>query len=256
MNAAEADLNRTVARVPSCRNVFSTELGWMAMAGTGNALGRLVFGYPTAADAERALGPRWLEASRFTAWNCPLQRRLQRYAAGQTVEFDDVLVDLLPFAGRMNRGQPTGGRKHGEIGWPGGVFPGQVSRTPLTDFARRVMQALRRVRYGQVTTYGALAAEAGSPKASRAVGNLMAANAVPLVLPCHRVLCASHRIGNYSAPGGTATKRFLLDFESRRCKCSRVGNRPGARPWQEISRNALASGSCFNASKPGLAPCG
>ncbi|MDY0169709.1 MAG: methylated-DNA--[protein]-cysteine S-methyltransferase [Thermoguttaceae bacterium] len=161
------------------RTVFSTELGWMAIVGTGDVLQRLVFGYPTAKEAEEALGTDWLAQSRLAAWNDSLQRRLQDYAAGQCVEFDDIPVEM----------------------------------DGLTDFGRRVFLALRRVRYGQTTTYAALAAAAGSPRAARAVGNLMARNSIPLVLPCHRVVCSGKRIGNYSAPGGAAMKRQLLEME-------------------------------------------
>jgi methylated-DNA-[protein]-cysteine S-methyltransferase len=63
-------------------------------------------------------------------------------------------------------------------------------------------------------TYGELAAKAGYPGAARAVGNCMAANRIPLLIPCHRVVCAGGRLGSYSAPGGTVTKRRLLALEA------------------------------------------
>lgn len=163
------------------RVVFATELGWMALVGTGELLGRLVFGYSSAEDAEQALGSDWLEHSRAASWNSLLQRRLRDYAAGQYVEFDDVPVTL----------------------------------DNLTGFASKVILALRETRYGHTTTYGSLASQAGSPKAARAVGNLMAANPIPLVVPCHRVVYAGGRIGHYSAPGGAATKQHLLKMERR-----------------------------------------
>ena len=163
------------------RVVFSTELGWMALVGTGEVLGRLVFGYSSAEDAEWALGSDWLERSRAAPWNRPLQRRLRDYAADQCVEFDDV----------------------------------PVAMDDLTSFARKVILALREVRYGHTTTYGELASRVGLPKTARSVGKLMAANPVPLVVPCHRVVYAGGRIGHYSAPGGSATKRRLLQMERR-----------------------------------------
>ena len=161
------------------RTVFSTELGWMAMVGQGDVLKRLVFGYPTAAEAECALGRSWLDGSRSAAWNGPLRKRLQCYCDEECVEFDDIPVQL----------------------------------DGLTDFGRQVFQALRKVRYGQITTYGALAAEAGTPRAARAVGRWMAGNPIPLVIPCHRVVCSNNNIGSYSAPGGAAMKRYLLQME-------------------------------------------
>ncbi len=164
------------------RMVFPTDLGWMAVAGADDVLWRLVFGHRSASAAERALGPHWLERSRSAAWNARLQRLLQQYAAGHYVDLDEVPVE-----------------------WG-----------PSSEFARRVLQALRRLGYGHTTTYAALAAEAGSPRAARAVGNRMAANPVPLVVPCHRVVCCHNNIGAYSAPGGAAMKRRLLDMEQKR----------------------------------------
>ena len=63
-------------------------------------------------------------------------------------------------------------------------------------------------------TYGELAVAAGQPRAARAVGNCMAGNRVPLIIPCHRVVRAGGDIGPYSAAGGSATKRRLLEMEA------------------------------------------
>ena len=67
------------------------------------------------------------------------------------------------------------------------------------------------VHRGEVITYGALAAQAGNPRAVRAVGTACATNPVPIVVPCHRVLPASGRLGNYG--GGPERKRALLALE-------------------------------------------
>ncbi len=83
----------------------------------------------------------------------------------------------------------------------------------LGAFEGRVYGALRRVPAGATTTYGALAAEAGDRRASRAVGVAMARNPWPIVVPCHRVLAAGGRIGGFSAPGGAQTKARLLTIE-------------------------------------------
>ena len=79
------------------------------------------------------------------------------------------------------------------------------------DFTRRVLQATAAIPFGKVTTYGAVAAEAGNPKASRAVGSACARNPIPIVVPCHRVLPGSGGIGNYG--GGPERKRALLELE-------------------------------------------
>jgi len=78
-------------------------------------------------------------------------------------------------------------------------------------FSRAVLNRLARVPYGQVTTYGALAAEAHRPKAARAVGTVMNRNPVPIVLPCHRVVGANGALVGYG--GGLERKEKLLKLE-------------------------------------------
>ena len=79
-------------------------------------------------------------------------------------------------------------------------------------FRRTVLDTLHReVHRGEVVTYGELAQQAGNPRAVRAVGTACATNPVPIVVPCHRVLPASHKLGNYG--GGPERKRVLLTLE-------------------------------------------
>jgi methylated-DNA-[protein]-cysteine S-methyltransferase len=79
-------------------------------------------------------------------------------------------------------------------------------------FRRAVLETLHReVHRGEVITYGALAAEAGNPRAVRATGSACATNPVPIVVPCHRVLPSTGRLGNYG--GGPERKRALLTLE-------------------------------------------
>ena len=79
-------------------------------------------------------------------------------------------------------------------------------------FRRAVLDTLHReVQRGEVITYGELAREAGNPRAVRAVGTACATNPVPIVVPCHRVLPATHKLGNYG--GGPDRKRALLTLE-------------------------------------------
>ena len=80
-----------------------------------------------------------------------------------------------------------------------------------TPFQRAVVDALRRVPYGEVVTYGELAALAGYPNAHRATGSVCAHNRFPLVVPCHRVVSATG-IGGYGA-SGVEVKRRLLGLE-------------------------------------------
>jgi len=88
-------------------------------------------------------------------------------------------------------------------------LPTDLSRVP--DFQRVVLHELARVPYGEVTTYGTLAARVGKPRAARAVGGAMNRNPIPIVLPCHRVIGASGSLTGYG--GGLDRKRALLKLE-------------------------------------------
>jgi methylated-DNA-[protein]-cysteine S-methyltransferase len=80
-----------------------------------------------------------------------------------------------------------------------------------TAFQRAVVETLRSVRWGEVVTYGELAALSGYPNAQRAAGSVCAHNRFPLVVPCHRVI-AANGIGLYGA-SGVEYKRRLLELE-------------------------------------------
>ena len=80
-----------------------------------------------------------------------------------------------------------------------------------TDLEQRVLATLHRIPRGEVRTYSWLAQQVGRPKAVRAVGNIVAKNAVPYVVPCHRVVPATGGVGNYIF--GSAAKRALLERE-------------------------------------------
>jgi methylated-DNA-[protein]-cysteine S-methyltransferase len=79
------------------------------------------------------------------------------------------------------------------------------------EFGRAVLDELARVPFGEVTTYGALAARAGKPRAARAVGTIMNRNPIPIVLPCHRVVGANGALVGYA--GGLERKQALLRLE-------------------------------------------
>jgi methylated-DNA-[protein]-cysteine S-methyltransferase len=79
-------------------------------------------------------------------------------------------------------------------------------------FGRRVLEATARIPYGSVSTYKQVATEAGNPRASRAAGNALGANPLPIVVPCHRILHSTGGIGGYT--GGLERKRTLLAIET------------------------------------------
>ena len=165
--------------------IFSTDLGYMAMAGDEQMLQWLTIGHKSAAIARKSL----VESIREHApdvhlreqpgWNEKLTQRLIDYAGGFP---DDFLDAEVPY--------------------------------PTQPFAAKVARQCREIPYGQTLSYGELAAKAGSSNAARAVGNTMACNRLPLIIPCHRVLASGGAIGGYSAAGGLTLKQRLLDLET------------------------------------------
>ena len=90
----------------------------------------------------------------------------------------------------------------------------------FTDFERDVYRALARVPYGEAVSYRDLASAAGRPNAYRAVGSAMARNALPVILPCHRVIKNDGRLGYYG--DDPAWKERLLALEGVRVVEGRV----------------------------------
>lgn len=170
--------------------LFPTNLGWMAVAWRGEQISRLTIGHPSAAAAAASLD---LDAVTTDRCGLPplvadLVDRLQRYCDGESVAFDDVPVDL----------------------------------SHLTPFQSKVVRACRKIGRGRTRTYGELAAAAGSPGASRAVGSVMARNRLPIIIPCHRVVASGGSLGGFSAPQGICLKERMLALEGYAPKSARV----------------------------------
>jgi methylated-DNA-[protein]-cysteine S-methyltransferase len=89
----------------------------------------------------------------------------------------------------------------------------------MSDFAARVLSAVRRIPPGRVATYGDVAAAAGRPRAARAVGNIMR-NCRRQDVPCHRVVAAGGKLGGYG--GNLELKRALLRAEGLRVSGSTI----------------------------------
>jgi methylated-DNA-[protein]-cysteine S-methyltransferase len=98
-----------------------------------------------------------------------------------------------------------------------------------TPFQLRVWDVLRRIPFGGTVSYAEVARRVGAPLAARAVGQAVGANPVPIVVPCHRVICSSGALGGFS--GGVETKRWLLRHEIK----SR-GRIPRMDKWDEWDR--------------------
>ncbi|HUA03299.1 MAG TPA: methylated-DNA--[protein]-cysteine S-methyltransferase [Solirubrobacteraceae bacterium] len=83
----------------------------------------------------------------------------------------------------------------------------------VEEFRRRVYAATREIGPGATATYGDIARAIREPRAAQAVGAALAQNPFPIIVPCHRVLAATGALHGFSAPGGIATKRRMLEIE-------------------------------------------
>jgi methylated-DNA-[protein]-cysteine S-methyltransferase len=158
--------------------LFDTALGAFGIAWNGRGLSRLHL--PEADRAATEQGLRGLASpGEMPPWAERVIAEIGRYLEGERVEFASVAIDL----------------------------------TAVGAFREAVYEAVRAVGWGQTTSYGEVARRIGFPWGARAVGQALARNPVPLVVPCHRVLTRDGRIGGFSAYGGTLTKQRLLALE-------------------------------------------
>lgn len=81
----------------------------------------------------------------------------------------------------------------------------------MGPFQQKVLRATKAIPFGKVATYREVATKAGAPRGSRAAGNALGANPIPIVVPCHRVLRTGGGLGGYT--GGLDRKEFLLELE-------------------------------------------
>jgi methylated-DNA-[protein]-cysteine S-methyltransferase len=91
-------------------------------------------------------------------------------------------------------------------------FDVALDRRLMGPFTSRVLAATAAIPYGETSTYAAVAGVAGSPRGSRAAGNALGSNPLPIVIPCHRVLASGGGLGGYT--GGVERKRTLLGIEA------------------------------------------
>ena len=168
--------------VESGYTVFETVAGFAAIGWNMKGIHSFRLPAGTAREGEQSLLRR-LPGTKVAAPPPPVQAVIddaRHYFAGERVDFAGVPVDL------------------------GAQEP----------FFERVYDAVRQLGWGETATYGAIAKmlDAG-PEFARDVGQAMAANPVPLIIPCHRVTAANGRIGGFSAPGGSLSKARMLEIE-------------------------------------------
>ncbi|HVP20236.1 MAG TPA: methylated-DNA--[protein]-cysteine S-methyltransferase [Anaerolineaceae bacterium] len=96
------------------------------------------------------------------------------------------------------------------------VFDFPLDLQGYTSLARKVLDACKDIPFGSIRTNRQLANGLGHPGMARFVGNMMARNPLPLVIPCHRVVGSDGTLHGFGAPGGLATKSWLLTLEGQR----------------------------------------
>lgn len=156
---------------------FNTESGWIAAIGSPDGLCRITF---PLADRQSAINAvtTGLIAERKESDFLEVTNALVNYFRGKKVEFG---------------------------------FPLDLELEGSTPFQRDVWKATSKIPYGQLRSYGWVAAEIGRPKAARAVGQALGANRIPIIIPCHRVLRSDGSLGGFSA--GLNWKTELIDLE-------------------------------------------
>jgi methylated-DNA-[protein]-cysteine S-methyltransferase len=155
--------------------ILETALGDMGLGWTERGLARIAL----PGGNLHSLLSRWGHLREPPPSLYPLIERILGYARGEQVEFDDIELDF-------------------------GVVP---------EFHHRCYDDIRALKWGQTTTYGAIAHRLGDRSLSRAVGQAMGANPMPLVVPCHRVLGSDGKAGGFSGPGGVPFKMKMLALE-------------------------------------------
>jgi methylated-DNA-[protein]-cysteine S-methyltransferase len=164
---------------------IETELGMMGLGWTDHGLARLALPGGNLADKLSRWGHRGVPPKSLQ----PLIEAIVSYATGEAVEFDAYELDL-------------------------GIVP---------DLHRKAYDDIRKLKWGQTTTYGDIARRLGDVQLSRAVGQAMGANPIPLVIPCHRVLGSDGKTGGFSGPGGVSSKMRMLALEQAAAPGGQLG---------------------------------
>ena len=161
--------------------LFETPIGTCGVAWNTRGIVGLQLPEATAEKTRARLRRRWSGATEMLPPS-PVQDaidRVLRLLKGEVIDLGDVQLDL-------------------------GAMP---------EFHQKVYAIARTLPPGQTMTYGEIAKRLGVPHESREVGQALGRNPVAIIVPCHRVLGADGKMGGFSANGGVATKRRILEIE-------------------------------------------
>jgi len=156
---------------------FNSDGGWLGILGSPKGLLRVTLPQHSAQEAHQLLGDR----ANYAAWSPQL--------------FDDLIQRLRIYfsAHKVN-------------------FPDEIDLTGATVFQRDIWEITRLIPYGDTRSYTQIAEQIGRPRAVRAVGQALARNPLPVIIPCHRVVASNGTLGGFS--GGLEMKRYLLNLEA------------------------------------------
>jgi len=156
---------------------FNTNMGWIGVVGSAKGLLRTTLPQRSAQEAHQLLG----DSVNYATWSPHL--------------FDDLTERLRGY---------FGGHK--------AAFPDRLDLSGATSFQREVWEITSLIPYGETRSYAWVAEQIKKPKAMRAVGQALARNPLPVIVPCHRVLNIDGKLGGYS--GGVEMKKHLLFLEA------------------------------------------
>jgi methylated-DNA-[protein]-cysteine S-methyltransferase len=157
--------------------ISNTSMGWVGVLGSNSGLLCTTLPQPSAQEAERLLGDRVKDATWSNSFFADLMKRLRTYFAGQRA-----------------------------------TFPDELDLSPATAFQRKVWQITRLIPYGETRSYRWVAEQLGKAGAGRAVGQALARNPLPIIIPCHRIVASDGKLGGFS--GGEGMKSSLLRLEA------------------------------------------
>ncbi len=162
--------------------IFNTKWGYFGLTGIDNALLQTHLPASKRCEIEHNLLKNHTDANFDRTLFRTLQEQIIAYFEGSYVKFNrDIHIELSRF----------------------------------TPFTKKVLSICRDITFGRTVSYGRLAEKAGLPAAGRAVGRVLAKNPTPLLIPCHRVIRSDGQLGGFTATGGIAVKKRLLEMEAR-----------------------------------------
>ena len=157
--------------------IFDTSMGWVGILGSERGLLGTTLPQSSSQEILKLLGDKVNQATFDLGSFEDLVRRFRAYFEGHKATFPDGL-DLFG----------------------------------ATPFHRKVWEVTRLIPFGETRSYAWVAEQVGKPKAARAVGQALARNHWPIIVPCHRVLTSNGKLGGFG--GGVGMKRYLLNLEA------------------------------------------